>query len=85
MIFPKVVCPSWQAIGGWLVDGHIKPAEQLLQVASPFKEYVPGEQAPDNDMGVGQANPGGHGVQYETPWNTKRRKIDCKTILKNIY
>ena len=49
------------------MDGHIKPAEQLLQVASPFKEYVPGEQAPDNDMGVGQANPGGHGVQYETP------------------
>ena len=63
LIFPKVVCPSWQAIGGWLVDGHIKPAEQLLQVASPFKEYVPGEQAPDNDMGVGQANPAGHGVQ----------------------
>ena len=33
--------------------GHIYPAEQLLQVASPFKEYVPAGQGPDAILGAG--------------------------------
>ena len=65
---PYVVSPNWQAIGDWVVEGHMNPAPHSLHVASPFNEYVPGGQAPDNDIGVGQVYPAGHGEQYETAW-----------------
>lgn len=64
---PFVVCPIRHLTGGCDLLGHIYPAEQLLQVASPFREYVPVGQAPAAWFGSGQEKPDGHGVQNSTP------------------
>ena len=66
-IFPSVVWPSRHGIGKCALLGHMNPAEQLLQTASPFNEYVPVEQAPLNNNGDGQELPAGHGEQKAIP------------------
>ena len=49
-------------------SGHIKPAGQGLQVESPAKEYIPGEQAdlPTEPL-VLHENPAGHYVHVVSP------------------
>ena len=49
-------------------SGHIKPAGQGLQVESPAKEYIPGEQAdlPAESL-VLHEKPAGHYVHVVSP------------------
>ena len=60
------VVPGGQAWGSWLRLGHLKPAGQVVQSASPSSEYSPVEQmeaSSSDDVVEPHAKPAAHSVQ----------------------